>query len=330
MKNREIVGKLRVCAKNLLDVARELQAMDRVESPRTEKLIERMVASSEGGARKFDLPFVLGRDDFGEDVIVELGRLPHLLIGGASGCGKTMCLNSLLAGLIGTKTPEDVRFVIYDPKCVEFVWVNGLPHLATPVISDASRMVQTLRWLVFEMERRLKMFARAYCRNIAEFNAWSGIGERPADMPKAVPYIVVEIDELVDLMLAHGKEVAQLIARITSMGRAAGIHFVVATSRPDCMVASGALEANISGRLAFQTLSSVDSRAVIGDVGAELLNGHGDFMFRNGSAEVVRGQGAYISAETMTKLVEDAKRKYGKPDYSMCTITEDTAEKTCC
>ena len=239
MKNREIIGKLRVCAKNLLDVARELQAMDCVESPRTEELIEKVVRSADGGARKFDLPFVLGRDDFGKDVIVELGRLPHLLIGGASGRGKTMCLNALLAGLIGTKTPEDVRFIIYDPKCVEFVWANGLPHLVSPVISDASRMVQTLRWLVSEMERRLKMFARAYCRNIAEFNAWSGIGERQVDIPKAVPYIVVVIDELVDLMLADGREAAQLIARITATGRAAGIHFVVATSRPDCMVALG-------------------------------------------------------------------------------------------
>ena len=323
MKSREIIGKLRVCAKNLLDVARELQAMDRAESLRTEDLIEKVVASSEGGARKFDLPFVLGQNDFGEDTIVELARLPHLLIGGASGRGKTVCLNSLLAGLIRTKTPKDVRFIIYDPKCVEFGWANGLPHLATSVISDASRMVQTLRWLVFEMERRLKMFARAYCRNIAEFNTRSGIGACPADMPKAAPYIVVVIDELVDLMLAHGEEVVEQITRITATGRAAGIHLVVATSRPDCMVASGLLKANIPGRLAFRTLSSIDSRAVIDDVGAELLNGRGDFIFRNGSEEIVRGQGAHISAETMTKLAEDAKRKYGKPDYSMCKIDED-------
>ena len=327
MKNREIIGKLRVCAKNLLDVARELQAMDRVESPRTEELIERVVASFKGGARKLDLPFVLGQDDLGEDMIVELGRLPHLLVGGASGLGKTMCLNSLLAGLIGTKAPKDVRFVIYDPKCVEFVWANGLPHLATPVISDASRMVQTLRWLASEMERRLKMFARAYCRNIAEFNARSGIGERTADMPKTVPYIVVVIDELADLMMAYGKEAAQQIARITAKGRAVGVHFVAATSRPDYRVASGLLKSNIPGRLSFQTLSSVDSQAVIDDVGAELLNGRGDFMFRNGSGEIVRGQGAYISAETMTKLVEDAKRKYGKLDYSMCKIKTDVTNE---
>lgn len=320
MKNEEIIGKLRGCAKNLLDVARELQAMDRVESPRTEELIERMVAASEGAARKFELPFVLGQDDFGEDVIVELARLPHLLIGGASGRGKTTCLNSLLAGLIGTKTPEDVRFIVYDPKRVEFVWANGLPHLAMPVISDASRMMQTLSWLALEMERRLKMFTRTYCRNIGEFNGRNRIGDLPADMPKTVPYIVVVIDELADLMLAHGKEVVQQITRITATGRAAGIHLVVATSCPDCMAASGLLKANILGRLAFQTLNSIDSRAVIDDVGAELLNGRGDFMFRNGSEEIVRGQGAYISAETMTKLVEDAKRKYGKLDHGICKI----------
>ena len=322
MKNSEIIGKLRVCAKNLLDVARELQAMDRVESPRTEELIEKLVASAKGGARVLNLPFVLGENEFGEDMVVELGRLPHLLIGGASDRGKTMCLNSLLAGLIGMKTPEDVRLIIYDPKCVEFVWANGVPHLATPVINDASRMVQTLRWLVSETECRLKMFTRAYCRNIAEFNAWSGIGKRPADMPKSVSFLVVVIDELVDLLLSDDREAAQLIARITATGRAAGIHLVVATSRPDSTMSSGLLKSNISGRLAFQTLSGVDSRAVIDDVGAELLNGRGDFIFRNGSEEIVRGQGAYIAAETMTKLVEDAKRKYGKPDYCMFKIFE--------
>lgn len=315
MDNRAVIAKLRECAKNLLEVARELQAADHVESPQTTDLIASEVAAMDGKAHNYALPFVLGKDEFGASQIIELARLPHLLVGGGAGRGKTVCLNSLIAGLISTKSPDEVRLMIYDPKCVEFTWAGKLPHLILPVITSDSRMLFALRWLDCEMEKRLKMFARAYCRNITDFNARKVVSDVGGEIPRTVPYIVTVFDEFADLMMTQGKEVEVLVSRITAKARAAGIHIVIATSRPDCKVVTGLLKSNMPGRLAFKTVSGIDSRTIIDDVGAENLHGRGDFLFRSGSEEIIRGQGAYISDAEMGELVSAAVEKHGQPKY---------------
>lgn len=315
MDNRDVIAKLRECAKNLLEVAREMQAADRMESPQTAGLIAREIAPVDGRAHNYALPFVLGRDEFGTSQIIDLARLPHLLVGGGAGQGKTVCLNSFIAGLISTKSPDEVRLMIYDPKCVEFTWACKLPHLILPVITSDSRTLFALRWLDCEMEKRLKMFARAYCRNITDFNARKVVSDVGGETPRTVLYIVTVFDEFADLMMTQGKEVEALVSRITAKARAAGIHIVIATSRPDCKVVTGLLKSNMPGRLAFKTVSGIDSRTIIDDVGAEKLHGRGGFLFRSGSEEIVRGQGAYISDAEIGELVSAAVGKYGQPKF---------------
>lgn len=315
MDNRQIIGKLRDCAKGLLDVARELQRTERVESPRTLEIVKRQVKARVGKAHKYDLPFVVGVDDFGDDVVLELARLPHVLIGGATGQGKSACLNSLIAGLIATKTPDEVRFLVFDPKCVEYTGLIDLPHLLMPPVTAVQKMVQMVRWLESEVDKRLRMFASARCRNISEFNSRKQIIDKADDLPRTVPYIVAVFDELSDLMWKSGKEIEPLVCRMTAIARAAGVHLVIATGRPDAKVITGAIKANLPGRIAFKTVNSVDSMTVIDDKGAEDLLGGGDFMLRAGFAEIIRGQGAYISDAEMSELVSAAAEKYGKPKY---------------
>ena len=315
MDNKQIISKLRDCAKGLLDVARELQRTERVESPRTLEIVKRQMKSRVGRAREFDLPFVVGVDDFGEDVVLELARLPHVLVGGAAGQGKSMCLNSLIAGLVATKTPDEVRFLVFDPKCVEYAGLADLPHLVMPPVTTVQKMVQTVRWLESEVDKRLRMFASARCRNITEFNSRKHIGDNADELPKTVPYIVAVFDELSDLMWKAGKEIEPLVCRMTAIARAAGVHLVIATGRPDAKVITGAIKVNLRGRIAFLTANSIDSMTLIDDKGAENLLGGGDFMLRTGLSEIIRGQGAYITDAEMSKLVSVAVEKYGQPKY---------------
>ena len=315
MDNRQIIGKLRDCAKGLLDVARELQRTERVESPRTLEIVKRQVKARVGKAHEFDLPFVVGVDDFGDDIVLELARLPHVLIGGATGQGKSVCLNSLIAGLIATKTPDEVRFLVFDPKCVEYTGLADLPHLIMPPLTTVQKMVQAVRWLESEVDKRLRMFASARCRNISEFNSRKQIIDKADDLPRKVPYIVAVFDELSDLMWKSGKKIEPLVCRMTAIARTAGVHLVIATGRPDAKVITGAIKANLPGRIAFKTVNSVDSMTVIDDKGAEDLLGGGDFMLRAGFAEIIRGQGAYISDAEMGELVSAAVEKHGQPKY---------------
>ena len=168
MNQRVIIRKLRECAKGLLEVARELQSSERMEPPRTLEIVERQIRAKDGKAHDFCLPFVVGVDEFGDDVVLELARLPHVLVGGATGQGKTMCLNSLIAGLVATKTPDEVRFVVYDPKCVEYTGLVDLPHLIMPPVTSVEKMVEAIHWLESEVDNRLQMFASVKCRNISQ------------------------------------------------------------------------------------------------------------------------------------------------------------------
>ena len=297
MDQRLIVKKLREYAKGLLDITRELQSSERMESPKTLEIVERQIKAKGGKAHNFRLPFVVGVDEFGNDVVLELARLPHVLIGGATGQGKTTCLNSLIAGLVATKTPDEVRFVVYDPKCVEYIGLADLPHLIMPPVTSVEKMAEVVHWLKSEVDNRLQMFASVKCRNITQFNSRKQKDEDVEELPKTVPYIVAVLDDITDLMQNAGKKIEPILCRITAIARTAGVHLVMATAHPDAKVVTSAIKANIPGRIAFMTASSADSRLLIEDRGAEYLLGNGDFLLREGFREIIRGQGAFMTNE---------------------------------
>ena len=312
MKNTETIRKLRECAKVLLDVARELRSSERMELPRTLEIVERQIRAKDGKAHGFCLPFVVGVDEFGDDVVLELARLPHVLVGGAIGQGKTMCLNSLIAGLVATKTPDAVRFIVFDPKCVEYIDLVELPHMIMPPVTSVQKMVEAVHWLESEVDNRLRMFASVKCRNISQFNSRKHEDEDVAALPKTVPYIVAVLDDITDLMRNAGKEIEPILCRITAIARAAGVHLVMSTDRPDAKVVTHAAKANVPARIAFMTASCMDSKLLIEDSGAEDLLGNGDFLLRGGFREIVRGQGAFISDDEINALVDSTSKKFGK------------------
>ena len=326
MKHKEAIKKLRECAKGLLEVARELQSSERMEPPRTLEIVERQIRAKDGKAHGFCLPFVVGVDEFGDDVVLELARLPHVLIGGATGQGKTMCLNSLIAGLVATKTPDEVRFVVYDPKCVEYTGLADLPHLIMPPVTSVEKMVEVVHWLESEVDNRLQMFASVKCRNISQFNIREQEDENAEALPKNVPYIVAVLDDITDLMRNAGKEVEPILCRITAIARAAGIHLVMATDRPDAKVVTNAVKANVPGRIAFMTATGTDSKLLIEGSGAEDLLGNGDFLLREGFREIVRGQGAFVSDGEINALVDSTAKKFGKMTGGLRSKTTPSQE----
>ena len=260
---------------------------------------------------KAELPLLFGKRADGKELVADLASMPHMLVAGATGQGKSVCLNSLICGLLMTRTPEQLKLIMVDPKCVEFTPYAAIPHLLVPVITDNRKVVFSLHWAVAEMEKRLKLFARARVRNIYDFNhratftqtdMFGGDTEVGTDMPKTVPYIVVIIDEAADLIGQCGKEVNPDIQRITQKARAAGIHLILATQRPDAKIITGAIKANIPGRVAFKTSSSVDSRTILDDTGAENLIGKGDMLFRGKDGLLIRAQGAWISDDEIASI----------------------------
>ena len=227
---------------------------------------------------KAELPLLFGKRADGKELVADLASMPHMLVAGATGQGKSVCLNSLICGLLMTRTPEQLKLIMVDPKSVEFTPYASIPHLLVPVITDNRKVVFSLHWAVAEMEKRLKMFARARVRNIYDFNhratftqtdMFGNDSEVGSDIPKTVPYIVIIIDEVADLMSQCSKEVTPDISRLTAKARAAGIHLILATQRPDAKIITGTIKANIPGRVAFKTASSVDSRTILDDTGAE-------------------------------------------------------------
>ncbi len=237
--------------------------------------------------------------------------MPHMLVAGATGQGKSVCLNSLINGLLMTRAPEQLKFIMVDPKSVEFTAYASIPHLLVPVITDNRKVIFSLHWAVAEMEKRLKMFARARVRNIYDFNHRKVITQTDmfgadeqinSDLPRTVPYIVIIIDEVADLMATNAKDVIPDISRLTAKARAAGIHLILATQRPDAKVITGTIKANIPGRVAFKTASAVDSRTILDDAGAENLIGRGDMLFRSKDGLLVRAQGAWISDDEIARI----------------------------
>ncbi len=269
--------------------------------------------NSEG---KFQLPLLLGKDAAGNDLVADLAKLPHLLVAGATGQGKSVCLNSIINGLLMCRTPEQLKFIMVDPKRVEFTSYRNLPHLLVPIINDTKKVVFALRAALVEMDRRLKMFAKAGCRNIVDFNnrktviqpdMFDGSEEvvgGNADIPRTVPYIVIVIDEVADIMQAEKKDVEPVIARLTALARATGIHLILATQRPSADIITGVIKGNIPGRIAFKTSSSIDSRTILDATGSELLIGKGDMLFKMSDGRLLRAQGSWITDEEIARIIE--------------------------
>ncbi|HSP44444.1 MAG TPA: DNA translocase FtsK, partial [Chthoniobacterales bacterium] len=298
----------------------------------------------EDAKTKSKLPLALGKDVYGKTIIADLAQMPHLLVAGTTGSGKSVCINALVASMIFRFTPEELRFIMIDPKVVEMQMYNALPHLAFPVVTDPKKVLLALRWVIDEMEKRYKIFAQAGVRNITSFNgrpakntqkeldALAGTDDpgegnarsrsRPASsipaaaeikvpreddlvIPDRMPYIVIIIDELADLMQTAPAEVESAIARITQMARAAGIHLIVATQTPRADVVTGVIKANIPSRIAFQVASKIDSRVILDENGADRLLGQGDMLYLPPStSRLIRAQGVLVTDEEIHRLVE--------------------------
>ena len=326
-----------------------------VPNPVKTKVIMRdLLESDEWRGSKHRIPVALGKDVYGHPIIQDLSEMPHLLIAGSTGSGKSVCINAVITSLLYRFSPDQLRFVMIDPKVVELQQYNILPHLVVPVVTDPKKVVLALRWVINEMEKRYQIFAKVGVRNIKSFN------ERPkskplpkqepelplmakkekvepgADgfavevdeeivvpreedivIPEKLSYIVVIIDELADLMLVAPADVEMAIARITQMARAAGIHCIVATQRPSVDVITGVIKANIPARIAFQVASRVDSRTILDAMGADKLLGKGDMLFLPpGSAKLIRAQGALITDQEILSIVEFIA-KQAKPSYEL-------------
>lgn len=279
-----------------------------------------MMETSEYVKEKSGLKIALGRDVSGKSIVADLAKMPHLLIAGATGSGKSVGLNSFLISFLYNNSPKELKFIMIDPKQVELSTYNGLPHLLTPVITDPEKAATALRWAVAEMNRRYKVCAEAGHRNIADYNADRKTAEK---MPK----IVIVIDELADLMMQAQKEVEASICRIAQMARAVGMHLIVATQRPSVDVITGLIKANIPARIAFTVASGVDSRTILDTNGAEDLLGQGDMLYLSGTmGKPIRVQGIYVSSKEIEKVTNRLKLTH-EPTYENDITSKETAHR---
>ena len=323
-------------------------------SVKTKVIMRDLFESDEWRNSKARIPIALGKDVYGHPIIADLAEMPHCLIAGSTGSGKSVCINSIIASLLYRFSPDRLRFVMIDPKVVELQQYNALPHLVVPVVTDPKKVILALRWVVNEMEKRYQIFARVGVRNIATFNSRPKNKPLPSAelelplkvkkekvepgaegfavevdeeivvpreedivIPEKLSYIVVIIDELADLMLVAPADVEMAIARITQMARAAGIHCIVATQRPSVDVITGVIKANIPARIAFQVAAKVDSRTILDAMGADKLLGKGDMLYLPpGSAKLIRVQGALVTDHEIQSVV-DFIAKQAKPSYEM-------------
>lgn len=261
---------------------------------------------------KYEIPVVLGKDITGESQVIDLVKTPHLLIAGATGSGKSVCVNSLICSILFRRSPKEVRLMMVDPKIVELKLYNDIPHLLTPVITDSKKAIKALQYCIYEMERRYELLDNMNVRDIKTYN--KRIDEQRLAREK-LPYIVLVIDEFADLMTTTGKEMETYLARLAAMARAVGIHLVLATQRPSTNVITGIIKANIPSRIAFMVASNTDSRIILDQPGAEKLLGRGDMLFSSSwDPNLLRLQGAFLSEEEVERIVGHVK-KNGEPDY---------------
>ena len=254
---------------------------------------------------KSSAAFSVGKDIGGNYIVGDCAKLPHMLIAGTTGSGKSVCINSLIVSMLYKSTPEELRLIMVDPKMVELGGYNGIPHLLIPVVTDPKKAAGALQWAVTEMMKRYRLFAEAGVRELTSYNQWAKGQENVEPMPK----VVIVIDELADLMLVAAKEVEESICRVAQMGRASGMHLVIATQRPSADVITGLMKANIPSRVAFAVASSLESRIILDTTGAEKLVGKGDMLwFPLGSAKPLRVQGCFISDEEVAAVVDCVKQ----------------------
>jgi S-DNA-T family DNA segregation ATPase FtsK/SpoIIIE len=297
-----------------------------------------LLESEDWADARTELPIALGKDVSGKPLVSDLTKMPHLLIAGATGSGKSVCINSIVASILYSKSPKDVRLLMIDPKIVELKIFNTLPHMLIPVVTEPKKVPAALKWLLAEMEQRYQMFAKVGVRNITGFNGRKKASNTEAhaappaetqgalegvtlpddelEIPPRLPYIVAIIDELADLMMVAPAEIETSIARLAQLARAAGIHLIIATQRPSVNVITGIIKANLPSRIAFQVASQVDSRTILDTKGADTLIGRGDMLFSPpGTSRLVRAQGAFVSDDEVQSLVEFLK-KNGPPQYA--------------
>lgn len=296
-----------------------------IEMPNSERTVVHLREIIESPAfhdSPSNLTIPLGRDVSGDAIVAGLDDMPHLLIAGATGSGKSVCMNVLLTALLYQNAPHELKFILVDPKRVELMPYNGIPHLLTPVITESDKALQALRWAVAEMGRRLHRFSEMGARNIAEYN------EKQTDEANVLPRIVIVVDELADLMMRQFKrDTEMMIVRIAQMARAVGMHLIIATQRPSVDVITGLIKANIPTRIAFRVVSSVDSRTIIDSIGSEDLLGKGDMLYMTAAtAKPVRIQGIFISTKETERVINAVKIAGGGRITEQIGLADDDGE----
>lgn len=302
-----------------------------IEVPNKENttvMLRDLLESSEFKTSKSLIAFAAGRDIGGQVIIADIAKMPHLLIAGATGSGKSVCINTLIMSIIYKAKPEDVRMIMIDPKVVELSVYNGIPHLLIPVVTDPKKAAGALNWAVAEMEKRYAKFAELNVRDMKSYNAKIDGCEYESEEHKRLPQIVIIVDELADLMMVASNEVEDAICRLAQLARAAGIHLVIATQRPSVNVITGLIKANIPSRIAFSVSSGVDSRTIIDMNGAEKLLGKGDMLFYpTGYQKPVRVQGAFVSDQEVNGVVEFLTKDQEKPQYNEAIVSSISSGK---
>ena len=274
-------------------------------STRENVYLSEILSNSNFGKKDIRLPIALGKNISGIPIVGDLASMPHLLIAGTTGSGKSVCINTIILSLLYRHTPDKCKFILIDPKMLELSTYEGIPHLLCPVITEAKKAASVLGWVVKEMENRYRLMTKEGVKNIDGYNAKHAL---------AMPYIVVVVDEMSDLMLVAGKEIENYIQKLSQMARAAGIHIIMATQRPSVDVITGTIKANFPTRISFQVSSKIDSRTILGEQGAEQLLGKGDMLFMSSANRIIRIHGPYVSEKEIEQITS-VLRAQGEPDY---------------
>ena len=308
--------------------------------------LKELLESAEYQDKNYDLPIILGKDISGNVIVADLARMPHLLVAGTTGSGKSVAINTMILSLVYALTPDQCKFIMVDPKMLELSVYDGIPHLLTNVVTEPGKAVVALKWVVKEMENRYRLMSNLSVRNIHNYNdrikdaiangeviqrtvqtgfdsetGQPKIEQVPLDM-KILPFIVVIVDEMADLMLVAGKDIETSIQRLAQMARAAGIHIIMATQRPSVDVITGVIKANFPTRISFQVTSKIDSRTILGEQGAEQLLGKGDMLYMSGGSKITRIHGPFIVDDEVERVVSYLKSQ-GKPTYMTDITSED-------
>jgi S-DNA-T family DNA segregation ATPase FtsK/SpoIIIE len=315
---------------------------------REKVVLREILAARDFGDSSMNLPLALGKDIGGEPIVANLAKMPHLLIAGTTGSGKSVAINTMILSLLYKLSPEECRLIMIDPKMLELSVYDGIPHLLSPVVTDPKKAVIALKWVVGEMEERYRKMSKMGVRNIEGYNGrvrealakgelfkrtiqtgfdedtGEPVFETEEDTPVSLPYIVVVVDEMADLMMVAGKEIEACIQRLAQMARASGIHLIMATQRPSVDVITGTIKANFPTRISFQVTSKIDSRTILGEMGAEQLLGMGDMLYMAGGAKITRIHGPFVSDEEVEEIVNHLK-SYGPPTY-MSGVVEGVDE----